>query len=103
MITPVPGRIVWYHPDTHDTTLMATNGTQPLAATVVAVWSDTMINVQVLDANAVAWKRTSVALWQGEGEPPYGSRFCEWMPYQLGQAKRTTDLEAERQDLYYRV
>jgi hypothetical protein len=65
----------------------------PLAAIVTKVWSDTCINLAVFDANGNTHSRTSVLLYQGEGERP-DVCFCEWMPYQLGQAVRTERAEA---------
>lgn len=107
MIVPTVGRQVWYRPGSYEPGMaIGSDSAQPLAATVVYVWNDTMVNLQVLDSNGHPHRRTSVLLWQGEHEPPYGSGYCEWMPYQIGQAKReqpierTTDLEAERGDLY---
>lgn len=84
-----------------------------MAATVVAVWSDTCVSLQVLDCNGIAWQRTSVHLCQGDSYGnPGGGPWCEWMPYQKAQAEsqkrisdigspeRTADLEESRPDLY---
>ena len=85
MITPTNGRQVWFHP----------NGSLPdvaymglaLAATVVHVWSDRCVNLQVLDANGVAHQVTSVTLLQDTDAPPLVGVYAEWMPFQKGQAK----------------
>ena len=85
MITPTNGRQVWFHP----------NGSLPdlaymglaLAATVVHVWSDRCVNLQVLDANGVAHRVTSVTLLQDTDAPPLVGPYAEWMPFQKGQAK----------------
>jgi hypothetical protein len=92
VIKPTIGRVVWFTPATSDNTL-ARNGTQPLAALVTCVWSDTCVNLAVFDANGIATNRTSVLLLQGDGDRPDGY-FCEWMPYQKGQAAKTEALEA---------
>lgn len=86
MIKPTIGRVVWYHPP-----FVADSGAneQTLAAIVCYVWSDTCVNLAVFDANGVASNQTSVFLFQGESDRP-SSCYCEWMPYQIGQAKANT-------------
>lgn len=87
MIKPTVGRIVWYHKDKSQTEIVQYEDT-PLAAIVCMVWSDRVVNLRVIDANGQAWPVTSVELIQ-EGETiPGGSRYCTWMPYQIGQAKK---------------
>jgi hypothetical protein len=90
MISPTVGRVVWFTPSADDT--IVRNGTQPLAAIVTCVWSDTCVNLAVFDANGVATNRTSVLLIQDDAARP-GGYFCEWMPYQKGQAAKTEALE----------
>lgn len=81
MIKPSIGRVVWFYDEKH------LDGEQPKAALVCHVWSDTCVNLAVFDANGSASNRTSVLLYQGEGERP-SRMFAEWMPYQVGQAKK---------------
>jgi hypothetical protein len=46
------------------------------------------VNLAVFDSNGVSHSRTSVQLVQaGEDKPEHGY-FCEWMPYQVGQAAK---------------
>ena len=101
MIKPTVGRIVLYTPQPIDG--LAQNGDQPLAAIVTAVWSDTCVNLTVFDANGIPANRTSVLLLQDDaarpvrldeetGEEVETGYFCEWMPYQVGQAAKTDDL-----------
>lgn len=89
VITPTPGRIVWYWPSTNDG-LSALAG-QPLAAIVAAVHDDRHVNLSVIDAHGNHHGRTNVFLSQPDQERPtsrdYG--FAEWMPYQKGQAAKT--------------
>ena len=93
MIKPTVGRVVWYTPYQSDT--FAYTPGQPLAAIVTAVWSDTCVNLAVFDANGNSHGRTSVLLWQDDGDNPKPDcGFCEWMPYQKGQAARTEQLES---------
>jgi hypothetical protein len=95
MIKPTVGRVVWYTPskrldENGDTKYeFPCDGKQPLAALVAYVHSDSMVNLTVFDTNGVSHSACSVELIQ-EGHPKdsYG-RYCEWMPYQLGQAAKT--------------
>jgi hypothetical protein len=59
------------------------------------VWSDTCVNLVVFNANGVPYNRTSVLLVQ-DANPVPGSQYCEWMPYQKGQAAKTEALEAQQ-------
>ena len=92
IIQPTVGRVVWFHPSDDD--VMA-RGSGTLAAIVANVWSDTCVNLAVFDGNGNHHSRTSVLLVQ-EGNPvPTGGMWCEWMPYQKGQAAKTDAVMAE--------
>ncbi|MDH5219213.1 MAG: hypothetical protein OEX19_16025 [Gammaproteobacteria bacterium] len=86
MIKPTIGRQVWYWPEQQVS--------QPYAATICHVWTDTCVNLSILDANGKQFAETSVLLYQGDenSDRPAG-KFAEWMPYQKGQAKKTEELE----------
>lgn len=87
VISPTVGRVVWYRPSDEDHKHLAVNGDQPLVALVTTVWTDRMVNIAGFDANGVSFARTSVTLvQQGDIPPPY--QYVEWMPYQIGQAKK---------------
>lgn len=93
IITPTVGRVVWFHPYKGDKIDFST---QPLAALVTYVHSDTMVNLVVFDSNGNSHSRTSVYLMQSNGLAPCeGDMYCEWMPYQKGQAAKTEALEAK--------
>ncbi len=98
MIKPTVGRVVHYRTGNADIDgAMVRNGDQPLAAIITCVWSDSCVNLVVFDANGRRHERTSVLLLQ-EGNPqPGGGHYCEWMPYQKGQAAKTEELEKELQ------
>lgn len=95
MIVPTVGRVVWFWPSRgpfaggdfcyHDRK-------QPCAAQIAYVWGDTCVNLQALDQNGVSHNFTSVPLIQEGDERPEGY-FCEWMPYQKGQAAKTEAVE----------
>ena len=94
MIEPTVGRVVWYRPDSYDRAKMAVKDNDPLVGHVVAVWSSNMVSLAVFDANGELHQRTSIVLRQPEDEAPDGA-FCEWMPYQKGQAAKTEELERQ--------
>ena len=84
MIIPTVGRVVWYKSDWE---------AEPLAAIITKVWNDTMVNLVIFDANGNTTGKTSVRLIQDANNenPSYG--YAEWMPYQMGQAAKTEELE----------
>lgn len=88
-ITPTPGRVVWYYPSKDDAlqSFSSVAAGKPLAAIVAHVWSDTCINLMVIDPNGNPAPRASVLLLQGDGDRP-DHNFAEWMPYQKGQAAK---------------
>jgi hypothetical protein len=93
VIKPTVGRVVLYHPAAN----AAEGGfasAETCAAIVAHVWSDNCVNLAVFDANGVAHSRTSVYLLQDGNERP-SSSYCEWMPYQKGQAAKTEALEKQ--------
>lgn len=87
IIKPTIGRVVWFWLGSNK------DAEQPQAALIAWVHSDTEVNLAVFDANGIPYNRIQVPLYQGEGERPEGDH-CEWMPYQIGQAK-AADKEAK--------
>ena len=97
MITPTVGRVVWYRPSDFDRTTMTIHSDspeQPLAAIVAYVWNDQLVNLTVSDHNGATHSRTSVMLAQ-DGGHAVGLSYCEWMPYQKGQAAKAEQLEKQ--------
>jgi hypothetical protein len=89
MIKPTIGRVVWFTPSTTPSPGFAhIDPAQPCAAMVTHVWSDRMVNLVVFDANGNPHGKTSVALLQDDDPKSPHGYFCEWMPYQVGQAKK---------------
>ena len=80
MIEPTIGRVVWYRPG-------GSMVDQPCAAIVAYVHGPRLVNLAVFDHNGNATRATSVTLVQEGDSMPQGP-FCEWMPYQIGQAKK---------------
>ena len=90
MITPSIGRVVWYVPP-HAPEGEPANDPQPHAALVTYVWSDRMVNLAAFMPNGASYGLTSVTLVQeGDAIPVLGG-YAEWMPYQVGQAKKHAD------------
>lgn len=84
MIKPTVGRIVWYWP-------RRSNGfetDQPLAAIVTYVHDDHLINLSAFSPAGFPMARTSVYLAQEGVQHPFQDNFAQWMPYQVGQAKK---------------
>jgi hypothetical protein len=86
MIVPTVGRVVWFWKDTKQS--------QPLAAMIAFVHNDRMVNLGYLTAEGAHIGAMSVPLIQ-EGDERPARRFCEWLPYQKGQAAKTEQLEAQ--------
>jgi len=98
MIKPTIGRVVWFRDSTLKGAISKDEPEpQPCAAIIAFVHSDTLVNLTVFDWNGCPNARTSVPLFQGDGERPDGS-FCEWMPYQQGQAAKTEALEKKLEE-----
>lgn len=89
-IVPTVGRKVWFRP------AFSLEEEQPLDATICYVipgsgqgGEDFLINIAYHDANGNPASAQRIPLFQGaEHEKPWGDNFCEWMPYQVGQAKK---------------
>ncbi len=85
VISPTPGRIVWFYPAPHDG--IGQIGGQPLAAIVAGVHNDRLINLAVFDAYGNTQQRSGVTLVQ-PGDAVPDSAHATWMPYQIGQAAK---------------
>jgi hypothetical protein len=88
MIKPTVGRVVWYYKY-----VKGQGHKGPLAALVAFVHSDIFVNLAVSDENGNMRSETSVRLIQENDEAPMQD-YCGWMPYQVGQAKKTEAAEA---------
>lgn len=86
VISPTPGRVVWFNPTPHDG--IATLNGQPLAAIVAGVHNDRLVNLAVFDAYGNAQQRSNVHLVQ-PGDAVPDSAHATWMPFQIGQKEKT--------------
>ncbi len=94
MIRPTVGRVVLFTPSTLVGEAVQAYG-HPCAAIVTHVWSDRMVNLTVFSADGKSYARTSVALIQDDDAKSERGYYCEWMPYQTGQAAKTEALEKQ--------
>jgi hypothetical protein len=96
MSKPTVGRVVWFHPGLRDTErMMVLDGQQPMRADVVFVHNDRMVNLMVTDHAGGLWPRDNVELIQEGDAIPKSQSYCEWMPYQKGQAAKAEALERQ--------
>ncbi|HVH93178.1 MAG TPA: hypothetical protein VM783_17575 [Candidatus Acidoferrum sp.] len=82
MISPTIGRKLWYRPQIAEK--LAAHD-QPFDATVVHVHSDTCVNLVIFNEVGAMAAKSQVVLAQDRPAEP---GECEWMPYQVGQAKK---------------
>ncbi len=85
MIKPTIGRSLHFHAGS-DADLKTFGGTGPFAAILAGVISDQRINVGVFTNEGTVVGRTNVQLLQGLDIVSEDESYCEWMPFQLGQA-----------------
>lgn len=83
MIKPTIGRVMWFWPH------KIKRKDQPEPAIVCWVHGDNMVNLVAFDEDGGMNAEHSVPIVQ-DGSPYIvgDSPYCEWMPYQIGQAKK---------------
>jgi len=88
-IPPTIGRVCLVHPRRSG---QVDDGAEPGAgdeADVVYVWPDSTVNLHIVDHGGQIWTRFARQLVQDGGDAAkVGERYCSWMPYQIGQAKK---------------
>lgn len=83
MIKPTIGRVVWFYE------YIPSQGHKgPFAAHVCKVHSDEFVNLMVISESGLPFSRRRVRLIQEVCEAPQ-YEYCEWMPFQKGQAAKT--------------
>lgn len=93
-IKPTVGRVLWFYAGRGDRFLQ--QGQSPFAAMIAKVISDKRVNLSVLDSDGIPNPRLNVSLIQPApevGKDPPLEDYCTWMPYQVGQAAKTEELE----------
>jgi hypothetical protein len=102
MIEPSNGRVVLFTPYRGNDSapkipadpMAHHDKAKPLAAIIVHVWHDRMVNLIVFDSNGITHPRTSVPLLQDDDQEPSHGYYAEWMTYQKGQAAKTEAVQA---------
>ncbi len=94
IIEPTVGRVVWYMAPM----IMAPGQPHELAAIVTHVHDTRMVNLTVFKPNGETMAATSVPLCQPGDDANHDNPYCEWMPYQLGQAAKPEEAEAAAQE-----
>ena len=95
MITPTPGRIVWFYPDVNDGRANGPTGPVPLAAIVAAVIHDRCINLTVSKTDGTTYGAQNIVLLQdGFALADADRAYAEWMPFQKGQAAKLEAVQA---------
>jgi len=95
MTMPTVGRRVWLIIRDGCPAPFARHGDQPHDAGIAFVWHEHLVNISVSDHNGYPQSLTSVHFRQPGEDEPVAPYWCEWMPYQIGQAKKD-EAEAKR-------
>ena len=90
-ITPTVGRKVWFYDSPplgeqhHEM-----SDKQPFDATIIYVWNEGMVNLDVTGHDGARFIATSVPLRSPSDSDCHNgfARFATWMPYQMGQAAK---------------
>jgi len=85
MIKPTVGRIVWYRGSALQS--------EPWPAIINMTDGDSWVSLTVFPPHALPFPSSLVELVQEDRPRPSNQEYCEWMPYQKGQAKKTESLE----------
>ena len=102
MIQPTVGRVVLFTPSKHDQNIDRIDD-KPMAAIITSVWDERTVNLVIFGHNGYQWSKLGVMLLQDDDPAPQYGDFCEWMPYQKGQAAKTEDLTASATATFERV
>jgi len=97
-ITPTIGRKIYYYDNGPGKVSMESG--QPFDATVIYVWPSNppgteLVNLFVIDHVGGVSVHTSVPLIQENDVVPQVGGYAKWMPYQVGQATKSTESQSE--------
>ena len=93
MIRPTVGRVMWFYAYSP-----GQGHKGPQAAHVAYVHSPSIVNLMVINETGVPRSETRVRLLCDNEEAP-ASKYCCWMPYQVGQAVKTQELQKQLDEL----
>ena len=91
LIVPTVGRVVWFEPG--QSVLFNKRGEQPMAAQIVFVHGDRLVNLSVFDHTGQQYAVKNVPLVQEDDAYQSDKQHCHWMPFQIGQQARTEAVE----------
>lgn len=95
-IEPTIGRVVWFWPRTYMATDSGNLGQgHPYTAQVCYVHKNGHVNLAGYRHDGTPFTAQSVQLVQEADEEVPQGPYCEWMPYQKGQAAKTEALEKQ--------
>lgn len=93
MIKPTVGRVVLFTPTALEDNRF--DKSQKLAAMITYVWNNRMVNLVAFSPDGQPRGATSVTLLQDDDVPSELGYYAEWMPYQVGQAAKTEELQRQ--------
>lgn len=106
-ITPTIGRRVWYWPRKTGAAgilmpdeLVLIRHDQPFDAGIVFVHNEGLVNLSVTDHRGKQQAVPNVSLLQSDDPAPICGGYCEWMPFQQGQAKQQAAPGVDYADAY---
>lgn len=88
VIAPTVGRVVWFRHNGVCRHMNILDPEQPMKADVVFVHPDGKVNLTVFDHRSNQHDIQNLTLVQEGDDKPADEPYCEWMPYQIGQAKK---------------
>lgn len=68
---------------------------EPQAAIIAKVHDDGSVNLMTIQPSGNTQARSNVLLVQDGDKRPKDRSYCAWMPYQVGQAAKTEQLEKQ--------
>lgn len=89
MIEPTIGRIVWFYQGKAKANNIADNGDQPMTAQIIYVHNPRLVSLDITDHRGTHHSKAKVKLMQGDEDFTPVEDWCEWMPFQKGQAAKT--------------
>jgi hypothetical protein len=101
-ITPTVGRVVlvFFAAGTNlPGYALPSDPATPIPGLITYVHSESCISIAAFDVSGVSLPLISVQLLQEGDERPDRSCWAEWMPYQIGQAKKAEDREHDAKQL----
>lgn len=90
MIKPTIGRKIWFRLNGFKKySIVNFDNEQAMDASINFVHNNNKINIIVVDHVGNLHSVNEIMLVSDDFKPIEGIPYCEWMPYQVGQAKKT--------------